>query len=231
MPAVLACLYDVHGNLPALEAVLDDARAAGATRYVLGGDYALMGGWPVEMRRAPARAPRRDLDPRQRRPLDRRPARRRRPSARPPRRARRRSAPAGWPRSANLPERAQVADWMVVHASPGSDLEGFAPAADATDAELIGGGAFRPRKLMFGHTHVQFLRDAGGVTLLNPGSVGMPLDGDRRAAYALIDGDDVELRRVEYDWEAARRAGPRVRGRRAVGGGRRAGRIERAAFG
>ena len=43
-----ALLYDVHGNLPALEAVLDDARAAGVDRWVLGGDYALFGGWPLE---------------------------------------------------------------------------------------------------------------------------------------------------------------------------------------
>src|SRR3954452_5708770 len=45
---MLACLYDVHGNLPALEAVLEDAADCGATRYVLGGDYALFGGWPAE---------------------------------------------------------------------------------------------------------------------------------------------------------------------------------------
>ena len=43
-----ALLYDVHGNLPALEAVLADARAAGADRWLLGGDYALFGGWPAE---------------------------------------------------------------------------------------------------------------------------------------------------------------------------------------
>jgi predicted phosphodiesterase len=35
---LIAILYDVHGNLPALEAVLEDARAAGADRFVLGGD-------------------------------------------------------------------------------------------------------------------------------------------------------------------------------------------------
>jgi len=45
---VLAILYDVHGNLPALEAVLADAATAGATRYALGGDYALFGGSPAE---------------------------------------------------------------------------------------------------------------------------------------------------------------------------------------
>ena len=41
-------LYDLHGNLPALEAVLADAEAAGAERYLLGGDYALFGAWPLE---------------------------------------------------------------------------------------------------------------------------------------------------------------------------------------
>ena len=45
---MLAILYDVHGNLPALEAVLADASKAGATRFVLGGDYALFGPWPAE---------------------------------------------------------------------------------------------------------------------------------------------------------------------------------------
>ncbi len=58
------------------------------------------------------------------------------------------------------------------------------------------------------HTHLQFQREGpGGIDLLNPGSVGIPLDGDRRAAYALVNDDDdsIELRRVEYDWEAAAR--------------------------
>ena len=45
---MLALLFDIHGNLPALEAVLDDARATGAQRYLLGGDYAVFGGWPAE---------------------------------------------------------------------------------------------------------------------------------------------------------------------------------------
>ena len=46
---MLALLYDVHGNLPALEAVLADAREAGARRWLLGGDYALFGAWPREV--------------------------------------------------------------------------------------------------------------------------------------------------------------------------------------
>ena len=43
-----AFLYDIHGNLVALEAVLADAEAAGATSYLLGGDYSSMGPWPRE---------------------------------------------------------------------------------------------------------------------------------------------------------------------------------------
>jgi predicted phosphodiesterase len=57
---------------------------------------------------------------------------------------------------------------------------------------------------VFGHTHLAFERKGpGGIQLVNPGSVGMPLDGDHRAAYAVIDGDRLERRRVEYDWEAS----------------------------
>jgi predicted phosphodiesterase len=56
-------------------------------------------------------------------------------------------------------------------------------------------------RVVFGHTHVQFRRrTAAGVELVNPGSVGLPLDGDQRAAYALVSGDGtLELRRVSYD--------------------------------
>ena len=43
---MLALIYDVHGNLPALEAVLDDAREQGADGYLVGGDVALFGPWP-----------------------------------------------------------------------------------------------------------------------------------------------------------------------------------------
>ncbi len=63
--APLALLYDVHGNLPALEAVLEDAGGAGAERFLLGGDYALFGAWPAETVALPARARDGRLDPRQ----------------------------------------------------------------------------------------------------------------------------------------------------------------------
>ena len=58
---------------------------------------------------------------------------------------------------------------------------------------------------MFGHTHLPFRRrSAGGVELVNPGSVGMPFDGDQRAAYAIVREDGtVEHRRVAYDMAAS----------------------------
>src|SRR5437016_3963373 len=46
--AALALLYDIHGNINALEAVLRDIEPAGASSYVLGGDYTLFGPWPAE---------------------------------------------------------------------------------------------------------------------------------------------------------------------------------------
>ena len=45
---MLGLLYDVHGNLPALEAVLGDAREVGVGRWIVGGDVALFGAWPAE---------------------------------------------------------------------------------------------------------------------------------------------------------------------------------------
>src|SRR4051812_48846507 len=46
--AMLALLYDIHGNLPALEAVLDDARTGDVDRWLLGGDMAPFGAWPAQ---------------------------------------------------------------------------------------------------------------------------------------------------------------------------------------
>jgi diadenosine tetraphosphatase ApaH/serine/threonine PP2A family protein phosphatase len=63
----------------------------------------------------------------------------------------------------------------------------------------------RDTTVVFGHSHLQFRRAGpNGTLLVNPGSVGMPLDGDARAAYALRGDDGVfEFRRVDYDVDAA----------------------------
>ena len=45
---MLGLLYDIHGNLPALEAVLAEADALGVDSWLLGGDYGIPSPWPLE---------------------------------------------------------------------------------------------------------------------------------------------------------------------------------------
>jgi len=58
--------------------------------------------------------------------------------------------------------------------------------------------------LVMGHTHVPHVEEVDDVLVVNPGSVGQPRDSDPRASYAVLDLEErsVELRRVEYDVEA-----------------------------
>ncbi len=196
---MLAILYDLHGNLPALEAVLDDAAAAGADRFLLGGDYALFGAWPAEtVARLEAlhgatwirgNGERWTADPSQA-PLET------------VREAARACAQALGEevasRLATLPPEAVLDGVRYVHGSPGSDLIGLLPRPAEDEEQLL--APVRERRLVAGHTHMPFERvSAGGIALLNPGSVGMPFDGDPRAAYALLyDDGRVERRRVAY---------------------------------
>jgi len=52
-----------------------------------------------------------------------------------------------------------------------------------------------------GHTHYQTLKHYGEKIYCNPGSVGQPRDGDPRSAFAIFDGEDFELKRIEYDMQ------------------------------
>jgi diadenosine tetraphosphatase ApaH/serine/threonine PP2A family protein phosphatase len=199
----LALLYDVHGNLPALEAVLEDAQGAGATRFVLGGDYALFGPWPREtverLRQLDAEWIRGNGERWTARPGEA-------PDDPVPQSAitaAREALGELTDELAALPEQLVHDGVRYCHGSPVSDVRSFFPEPAPDEAELLA-GVSEPR-LVFGHTHVQFRRAAdGGVELVNPGSVGMPFDGDRRAAYALVDANaELELRRVAYDADAS----------------------------
>ena len=200
---MIACLYDVHGNLPALDAVLADAQAQGVRRYVLGGDYALFGGWPretVERLRelSPALWIRGNGERWTAEAGDEVPL----PGAAEACRASLGEAVTA--ELAALPERGHHEDTLIVHGSPVSDVRSFLPQPAPDEAELLD-GVTEPR-LLFGHTHLPFRRISayGGIELVNPGSVGMPFDGDPRAAYALIHPDRrVEHRRVAYDHAAS----------------------------
>jgi diadenosine tetraphosphatase ApaH/serine/threonine PP2A family protein phosphatase len=217
--AVLALLYDVHGNLPALDAVLDDCPA---DRFLLGGDYATFGAWPQEtiarLRELDAEWIRGNVD---RWLVDA-------PDAPEPmlpliERSREMVGEELCGELAALPESSTHGGTLYCHASPLSDMDSFYPEPQDSDVERLMG--VEVERVVFGHTHLQFERDGpGGIKLVNPGSVGMPLDGDRRAAYALLHDDRIELRRVEYDWRASAEAV-----RRSVGD-LPADRIEQARF-
>ena len=227
---MLALLFDIHGNLPALEAVLDDARAAGARRYLLGGDYAVFGGWQPETvarlrelqdatwirgnvdRWAATEAP------------DGEPARSGVESCRALLDAATVAELGALPESADLGDGTRA--W---HASPKTDLASYWPEPGDDELELLEGVV--DRRLVFGHFHVSFDRiGAHGIELVAPGAVGIPLDGDHRAAWALMDDDGrIERRRVAYD-HAASAARVREVADGAPWGDVVAGRIERAAL-
>jgi len=93
-------------------------------------------------------------------------------------------------------------DAFYCHGSPLSDVDSFAREPEDGEERLLAGEA--GRTILFGHSHVQFRRPGPDETfLINPGSVGMPLDGDTRAAWALYEDGELELRRTEYDVERA----------------------------
>jgi putative phosphoesterase len=101
-----------------------------------------------------------------------------------------------------LPDRWSNDAIAVVHASPGDKWS--SPASkDAPDDELtrVYGPLGRPIAV-FGHLHVPFVRRLGSFAVANSGSVGMPHDGDPRASWLLIEGNDISVRRVEYDIDA-----------------------------
>ncbi|GAA0222753.1 metallophosphoesterase family protein [Haladaptatus pallidirubidus] len=107
----------------------------------------------------------------------------------------------------------------IVHGHP--DDPDYYTYPDEFSSELLGDEDV----LVMGHTHVQHhdVYDEGIV--MNPGSVGQPRDGDSRAAYAILDGDEltVEEHRVNYNiesvQEAVRKAGlPERIGSRLVEG-------------
>jgi predicted phosphodiesterase len=104
---------------------------------------------------------------------------------------------------AELPATSTHADVLFCHGSPRSDTDPItAETSAALIAEMVAGTeeAF----LVLGHTHLQFRRTVAGYQLANPGSVGLP-SGRPGAYWALIDDDTIEFRRTEYDLAAAAR--------------------------
>ncbi|MCW4460280.1 metallophosphatase family protein [Sphingomonas sp. BT-65] len=218
---MIAVLSDIHGNLPALEAVITDARDAGATSFVNLGDSLSGPLWPVETA---------DLLMREGWPtiagnherqvlthsLERMGASDRFASERLS------AAQLAW-LAAQPPVLALTDDIFLCHGSPRSDLEpllhtvepaGIREATGAEIAERLGDTA--AALTLCGHTHLpRVMKLPDGRTVANPGSVGLqafhddhPLpyvveNGDPLTRYALVRGAEVELRAVAYDHQAA----------------------------
>lgn len=199
---MLAIAYDIHGNLPALEAVIGHAEQAGATRWLLGGDYASWSPWPEDtielLRSLPETTWIRGNSERWvREPPVERPALvevMKKVDAG-------LGADEGWLYS--LQAQVVLDGVLYCHGCPQADDDSFAVEPEEADERRLAG--IHDQTVVFGHSHVQFRRAGpNGTDLVNPGSVGMPIDGDVRAAYALRpDGGDFEFHRVEYDNERA----------------------------
>jgi predicted phosphodiesterase len=204
--APIGVLYDIHGNLVALESVLDEAQQAGATSYLLGGDYATFGPWPREtaelLETLPAVGRIRGNVERWLRDEPEVPASARPLVASAVAAARESLGTSLVARLYDLPERTELDGILVCHGSPLSDIESFAPESQPDEERMLAGET--QRTILFGHSHQQFRRAGpSGTLLVNPGSVGMPLDRDPRAAWALYDGGAITFRRTVYDVERA----------------------------
>lgn len=200
---LIAALYDVHGNLPALDAVLIDVEREQVDLIVFGGDVAA-GLLPVqtiellielrdrarfvtgnadrvlvEIFDGAAGAEGGLIDTWCAEQLDR------------PHRD----------FLASFEPTVVVGDVCFCHATPHDDEPIFTRVSpDARVRGLI--GEIEQRVVVCGHTHMQFDRTVDGIRVVNAGSVGMPY-GTTEACWALLEDTDVELRRTAYDLEAA----------------------------
>ena len=182
----VAALYDVHANVPALEAVLAEVEREGVDTVLFGGDLT-WGPEPVEalalVRSVPkARFVRGNCD----------------------------REPDEWERSQlseedlaflqGLPETLELDGVLYCHGTPRSDLEVVTPAT--TDEELAGIlEGVEQRVVVAGHTHMQQDRRIGAIRFVNAGSVGLPYEGELAAFWALLDGAGLELRRTPLELE------------------------------
>lgn len=210
----VAALYDVHGNLPALEAALSDAEAAQVELFVLGGDLAL-GPMPREVLDrliglgSRARFLRGNCDRLVVDAFDGQPLASLPPAV---------QAPIAWAAGqlqqnhrdflAGLPETltitiAGLGAVLFCHATPRSDDEIVtARTSDEQLGPILNG--VTQAVVVCGHTHMQFDRHVGELRLVNAGSVGMPYG--LAGAHWLLLGPQIRFTRTEYDVvEAAER--------------------------
>jgi putative phosphoesterase len=190
----IAALYDIHGNLPALEAVLAELDPERPDAVVVGGDLApgpLVGEClellrPLNARYVMGNGDREVVEGDQ-------------------------EHGAGWTAERLTPEQrdalaafepvVSLGGALFCHATPRSDTE---IVTRVTPQERLGEilAGVDERVVVGGHTHQQFDRSIDRWRVINAGSVGIPYEGKPGAYWALL-GPEVELRRTEYDIERA----------------------------
>ncbi len=206
----IAIVSDIHGNRTAFEAVLSDLRQTSPDLIFHGGDLADGGASPVEIvdqvRDLGWRGVVGNTDEMLFRPESAQEFVKQSPKLQPLFAVIEEMAAAtrealgeerlAWLR--DLP-RSQIRDPMaLVHASP--DSPWHAPAPEASDAELE--SVYSPLGqpiAIYGHIHRSYIRSVSGMIVANAGSVSLSYDGDRRAAYLLLDESKPAIRRVAYD--------------------------------
>jgi len=203
----VAALYDIHGNLPALDAVLDDVRQAEVDQIVVGGDV-FPGPIPRE---TVARLLDLDVPARfilgngDREVLSRMRGAENGALPEPVREVIRWVAESlrpederligGWPSTIHI-DVDGLGRVLFCHATPRNDTEVF---TRRTSEELLSPifGSLDAQLVVCGHTHMPFDRRIGEVRVVNAGSVGMSFAGP--GAFWLLLGSGVELRRTDYD--------------------------------
>jgi putative phosphoesterase len=202
----VAALYDIHGNLPALEAVLQDFRQAEVDHVVVGGDV-LPGPMPREtltcllnldipVQFIKGNGDREVIAPTGAVPETFREALRWNAQQLQPEHE---QLLASWPETVRVQIRG-LGEVLFCHATPRNDTEIFTrltseerllPIFDRLNVPLV----------VCGHTHMQFDRRIGTTRVVNAGSVGMPFQ--EPGAYWLLLGPGVQLRHTPYDLEKA----------------------------
>jgi predicted phosphodiesterase len=214
----VAALYDIHGNLPALEAVLQDVRQADADQIVIGGDV-VPGPMPRETlgRLLDLGLPTHFIHGNGELAILAQMTGERTGSvtywgtmtgARPPEsiieiyrwtasqlQPEFESVLARWPKTLQL-EIDGLDQVLFCHSTPRSETEGFTRLTSEDRLLPIFEGV-NARVVVCGHTHMQFDRTIGRTRLVNAGSVGMPFG--EPGAYWLLLGPDVQLRHTHYD--------------------------------
>jgi len=203
----VAAIYDIHANLPALEAVLQDIRQAGVDQVVVGGDV-LPGPMPNETMAcllnldvpvqfiqgngdrvvlAQMRGTESSEVPEQFREGVRWVAGQLHPEHE--------RLLAGWPKTCRVEIRG-LGEALFCHATPRNDTEMFTRLTREDRLLPVFEGLNVP-VVVCGHTHMQFDRMIGRTRVLNAGSVGMPFG--EPGAYWLLLGPDIQLRHTPYD--------------------------------